>query len=106
MSLFSVLYFQFLTPRSLSYCALRAIQTSSVPQKVNKVHIRAGRHRPTANRRLALTYEEAKPPHLVGVDKSWNSWNTSEEIYGIGTVLYDTVRFVVGHIKPFNQIFL
>ena len=30
----------------------------------------------TKNRSLPLTYEQTQFAHLIGVNKSWNSWNT------------------------------
>lgn len=71
-------FFQLLTPTVIPYVAVRGIQTSGVLSKVNKLHIRAGRFRPTALQNLHLTYEESKPPYLIGVEKSWSTWNTSK----------------------------
>ncbi|XP_060559398.1 small ribosomal subunit protein uS3m-like isoform X2 [Ruditapes philippinarum] len=60
-----------------SCLAQRGIQTSCV---LNKKHIRAGIYKVTRKRTVTLTYEEAKPPYKIGVDKSWLSWNTSNLI--------------------------
>ena len=32
----------------------------------------------TPNRTQPLTYEEAQKPEMIGVRKSWNSWNSSK----------------------------
>jgi small subunit ribosomal protein S24 len=37
----------------------------------------AGRHKVTVKRDKPLTYEQANKPDMIGVRKSWNSFNTS-----------------------------
>lgn len=38
---------------------------------------RAGRHTPSKKRDKPLTYEQANKPDMIGVRKSWNTFNTS-----------------------------
>ncbi|KAI3389168.1 hypothetical protein SNEBB_009724 [Seison nebaliae] len=76
---------------------VRGISSSSIYLK-NK---RAGVPKVTKNRTKPLTYEEANPPHYIGVRKSWNTWNTSTMIDGnrtAETVMEDILirRFVEG----------
>ncbi|GAB1600763.1 28S ribosomal protein S24, mitochondrial-like [Argonauta hians] len=40
-------------------------------------NIRAGQPKISLRQNKALTYEESQAPYLIGVTKSWNSWNTS-----------------------------
>lgn len=54
--------------------AIRGFHTTSV---CNIVRVRAGRYKCSKKRTVPLTYEQAKPPYLIGVEKAWNSWNTS-----------------------------
>ncbi|XP_074648797.1 small ribosomal subunit protein uS3m-like [Tubulanus polymorphus] len=51
----------------------RSLHISAACQK----NIRSGIPKGTINKSRALTYEEAQPPHRIGLRKSWNSWNTS-----------------------------
>lgn len=44
---------------------------------------KAGRHKITRKHNKPLTYEQANPPHYIGVRKAWNSWNTSNFEPGI-----------------------
>lgn len=46
---------------------------------------KAGRHKTTVKRDKPLTYEEANKPDMIGVRKSWNSFNTSGLLDGIRT---------------------
>ncbi|KAI1293770.1 28S ribosomal protein S24, mitochondrial [Halotydeus destructor] len=52
--------------------SVRTFQTSSVMCKKQ-----AGRYQVTRKQNKPLTYEQAMAPHQIGVEKSWNSWNTS-----------------------------
>lgn len=40
-------------------------------------NIRAGQPKISVRQNKPLTYEESQYPYLIGVTKSWNSWNTS-----------------------------
>lgn len=39
-------------------------------------NIRAGQPKISVRQNKPLTYEESQYPYLIGVTKSWNSWNT------------------------------
>lgn len=45
----------------------------------------AGRHKVTPKREKPLTYEQANKPDMIGVRKSWNSFNTSGFVDSIRT---------------------
>ncbi|XP_002733110.2 small ribosomal subunit protein uS3mA-like [Saccoglossus kowalevskii] len=47
----------------------RCLQTSASCYKAGRVKVSKG-DKP-------ITYEQANPPHLAGVTKSWKSWNTA-----------------------------
>lgn len=71
-----------LTQRGLTLlgAARCAIHTSSV------LCIKtAGRHKPSIKRDKPLTYEEAWRPDMIGLRKSWNSFNTNGLIDGTRT---------------------
>ncbi|KAL4239625.1 28S ribosomal protein S24 [Mactra antiquata] len=59
---------------SIPYIASRGIQTSVILQKKN---VRAGVYKISTKKNVPLTYEEAKAPYKLGVEKSWNTWNTT-----------------------------
>ncbi|XP_064619404.1 small ribosomal subunit protein uS3m-like isoform X2 [Lineus longissimus] len=59
--------------RSVNTGHKRCLNLTAVVQK----NIRAGVPKTTINKNKPLTYEEANAPYLIGVRKSWNSWNTS-----------------------------
>lgn len=53
----------------------------------------------------ALTYEQSKKPHQIGVLKSWNSWNTSnihgEDHYtGVLTYQDSLIRLFINGTFP------
>ena len=65
---------------SIPAFAVRGFHTSAV-SNVNKQtlkRVRAGRYKVTNKQNLELSYEQAKPPEAIAVDKAWNSWNTSK----------------------------
>lgn len=62
----------FLTNAPKCTVGKRAIHVSAACCKVT-----SGRHKVTLKQNKPLTYEQANPPHFIGVRKSWNSWNTS-----------------------------
>lgn len=43
---------------------------------------KAGRYKTTPNRERPLTYEQSNKPDMIGVRKSWNSFNTTALIDG------------------------
>lgn len=51
--------------------------TSTCQRKVT------GRYKRTKTQTKPLTYEMAGPPHKIGHQKSWNSWNTSALLDGL-----------------------
>ena len=55
--------------------ATRGFHTTSVSCLMR---VRAGRYKVSKKLTNALTYEQAKPPYLIGIDKAWNTWNTSK----------------------------
>ncbi|XP_053386428.1 28S ribosomal protein S24, mitochondrial-like isoform X1 [Mercenaria mercenaria] len=59
---------------SIPQLATRGLQTSFV---LCRKHRRAGIYKVSKNQSIPLTYEQAKPPYAIGVDKSWLTWNTS-----------------------------
>lgn len=61
-----------------SHAFRRCIHTTSVLATK-----RAGRHKPTLKRDKPLTYEQANKPDMIGVRKSWNSFNTSGLVDGL-----------------------
>uniref|UniRef100_A0A6G1SDV1 28S ribosomal protein S24, mitochondrial n=1 Tax=Aceria tosichella TaxID=561515 RepID=A0A6G1SDV1_9ACAR len=70
-----------LNPRSVDalsgFLRLAAIHKSDI-HTTNVLAIKtAGRHKPTTKRDKPLTYEQANKPDMIGVRKSWNTFNTS-----------------------------
>lgn len=61
------------------YQRIALLHTTTV---LNKSHV-AGRYSPTIKRDLPLTYEQANPPDMIGVRKSWNSINTSSLLFSL-----------------------
>ena len=58
--------------------AVRGIHTTAVGNAVNLRRVRSGRYKVSNKRNVWLTYEQAKYPESIAVDKAWNSWNTSK----------------------------
>jgi hypothetical protein len=70
-------------PLTIPYVALRGISTTSTKAAAaartqNRLHVRVGRFKPSKDKSIALTYNESKAPYKIGLEKSWNSWNTSK----------------------------
>ncbi|XP_052265532.1 28S ribosomal protein S24, mitochondrial-like [Dreissena polymorpha] len=67
-------------PLTIPYVALRGISTTctnAATVNKNRLHVRVGRFKPSKDKSIALTYDESKPPYKIGLEKAWNSWNTS-----------------------------
>ena len=62
--------------RAIQCGSIRTLHTTDVRDK----NVRAGKKKiSTGGKRMKwLTYEEAQPPEMIGVTKSWHSWNTSK----------------------------
>ncbi|XP_071107295.1 small ribosomal subunit protein uS3m-like [Haliotis cracherodii] len=81
----------------LAELQLRGVTTTACVCK----NIRSGVPKISVKGDKALTYEEANPPHMIGVRKSWNTWNTSN-LKGEGRKAETTVddifirRFIKG----------
>ncbi|KAK3586111.1 hypothetical protein CHS0354_033234 [Potamilus streckersoni] len=57
----------------------RNFGTSTICRGLNGVpnkNLRAGKQKISINKDKPLTYEQTQPPNLIGVTKSWNSWNS------------------------------
>ena len=57
-------------------------QPDAILTQANRNRCQAGRYRVTPRRNFPLTYEQAQKPHLIGVRKGWNSWNTTTLVGG------------------------
>ncbi|CAI9716476.1 ribosomal S24, mitochondrial-like [Octopus vulgaris] len=64
---------QTLSNHGLTYNLKRQFSKSSVLTK----NVRAGQPKISLRQDKPLTYEQSQPPYLIGVTKSWNSWNTT-----------------------------
>ncbi|KAL3876344.1 hypothetical protein ACJMK2_034203 [Sinanodonta woodiana] len=57
----------------------RGFGTSTICRALNPVqnkNLRAGKQKVSINHDKPLTYEQTQPPNMIGVSKSWNSWNS------------------------------
>ncbi|XP_014768081.1 28S ribosomal protein S24, mitochondrial [Octopus bimaculoides] len=64
---------QTLSNHGLTYNLKRQFSKSSVLNK----NVRAAQPKISLRQDKPLTYEKSQPPYLIGVTKTWNSWNTS-----------------------------